>query len=137
MWRLSSRARTYIIVCSTLLISCVGFVRFVFWRSNQISPAFLLASHTAYRSVRECGDKIPEGNPSFVACAERAQDAIAVLQTTAVTQRERLEYANLHGYLGAVEDCHRDWQSVGRSADSKARHAMLVWYRNDLEKFYK
>ena len=137
MWRLSNRARILITFFSVLPIGCVGFVQFVFWRANQISPAFLSASRTAYRSIRECNDRIPEENPYFVACIKKARNAVEVLQNTAVTQRERMEYANLHGYLVQLDDCHRDWRSSDKSADAEARYEQLVRIRNHMEKSYK
>jgi hypothetical protein len=137
MWRLSNRARILIIFFSVLLIGCVGFVQFVLWRANQISPASLSANRTAYRSIRECDDRFLEENPHFVACIKKARDAVEVVQNTARTQRERMEYANLHGYLIQVGNCHRDWRSSDKSADAEARHEQLVRIRNHMEKSYK
>lgn len=135
MRRLSNRAR-FLIILFSVPIGCVAFVQFVFWRSNQISPAFLSASRTAYRSIRECDDRIPE-IPSFAACIKKARDAVDVLQNTAITQRERMECANLHGYLIQVDDCNRDWRSSDESADAKARHEQLVRIRNHMENSYR
>ncbi|SRR5258708_22201959 len=136
MRRLSKRARIIIILFS-IPIGCVGFVQFVFWRSNQISPAFLSASQTAYRSIRECDDRIPDENPYFVACIKKARDKVEVVHKTAITQREGIEYALLHAYLIQVDDCHQDWLSSDKSADAEARHERLVRIRNDMEKSHK
>src|SRR5258706_1866894 len=133
MQRLNKRARIIIILFS-VPIGCVGFVRFVLWRSNQISPAFLSASQTAYRSIRECDDRIPDENPYFVTCLKKARDEVEVVQKTAITQREGIEYALLHGYLMQVDTCHRDWLSSDKSADAEARHEQLVRIRNHMEK---
>jgi hypothetical protein len=137
MWRLSKQARNSILICSALLIAFVGFVEFAMWHMSRVSPAFFSASQTAYRSIRECDDKISEGNPTFVSCVEKAQNAVTVLGKTAVTQQERLNYAFLHGYLNAVDDCHRDWLSSDGSADAKAREEQLVRFRTHMEKSYK
>jgi hypothetical protein len=136
MWRLSNRVRI-LIIFSALLVCCVGFVQFAFWRSNQISLAFLAASQTAYRSIRECDERISEEDLNFAACIKKARDKVEVLRNIAITQRERLEYAFLHGYLIQVDDCHRDWRSSDESADAQARREQLVRIRNHMGKSYK
>src|SRR5258708_3965576 len=90
------------LVIADLVFGCIGFVEFVFWRSNRISPEFLSAAQTAYRSIRECDDRISEEGTSFVACIQKAQDSVVLLKEIAKTMHEGREYAQVHGYLNAV-----------------------------------
>src|SRR5258707_13439101 len=136
MGRLSNRVRILIILLA-LPVVCVGFIRFALWRSNQISPAFLSAGQAAYRSIRECDDTISEEDLYFVPCIKKASDMVEVVRKTAITQREGLEYAFLHGYVNQVDDCHRDRRSSDESTDAKARLEQLALIRNHMDRIYK
>jgi hypothetical protein len=130
----STRSK-FIYVIAGLLVGCVGFVEFVFWRSNRISPEFLSAAHSAYRSIHEC-DQISEEGTTFIPCIQKAQDSVALLGPIAKTMHERREYATLHGYLNAVNDC-RVWRLSTESPDAKVCHEQLVLVRNATDKLFK
>jgi hypothetical protein len=104
----------------------------MFWRSNRISPQFLAAGQSTYRSIQECDDNVSHEESSFLICIKKAQDELALLPEIATTQAERRKYAVLHGYLDAVRDCRRDKELSDVSNDANERQEQLVRFRRDL-----
>jgi hypothetical protein len=137
MGRLSRQARTGIIVAAAVLLVCAGWVKLTLWQSNRISPQFLSVARSTYRSIRECDDRISEEGSAFPACITKAENAVASLPGLAITQRERMEYAFLLGYLMEVRDGRRDWELSDVSTDAKERHKQLFRFRLRLEKTYQ
>ncbi len=124
-------------IVAAVVFGCLGFVKFVFWQSNRISPEFFSAARTAYHLVRECDDRVSEVSAPSVACVKKAQDSLALLRETAKTHHERMEYAELDVYLTVVNDCHRDWQVPAESPPAKTCHEQLALFRDGADKLFK
>jgi len=135
--RLSCRTWVFLTVFVGVLLTCAGWVKLTFWQSNRISPQFLSAGRSAYRSIRECDDRISEGSAVFLACITKAENEIVSLSHLPITQRERMEYGALRSYLTETRACRRDWEMSDISVDALARHQILVDLRVRLGKTYE
>jgi hypothetical protein len=134
---ISRRGWGYVAAFAAILLLCVGWVKLTFWRSNRISPQFLSAGRSAYRSIRECDDRISGDASVFLACITKAENEIVSLSHLPITQREHMEYAALRYYLTETRECRRDWEMSDISADAVARHQILVDLRLRLGKTYE
>ena len=136
MWP-SSRAWVRFLLAGAIVLGCLGFVQFAFWRSNRISSEFLSAARTAYRSIRECDDRVSGDNASFSACVRKAQNSLALLRERAKTHHERIEYSELGAYLRVLNDCHRDRLLPADLPAAKTCHEQLILFRDGADKLFK
>jgi|ERR1700722_6828713 len=134
---MSRRTWVFLTVFVGVLLTCAGWVKLAFWQSNRISPQFLSAGRSAYRSIRECDDRISESSAVFLACITKAENEIVSLSHLPITQREHMEYGALRSYLNEARACRRDWEMSDISVEAVARHQILVDLRVRLGKTYE
>jgi len=131
-WRMRA-----LIILAALLFGCLAWVQLAFWQMNRISPQFRFAAEYAYHLVRDCEERISAEGASFLACTNKAEDAVRSLSKLAVTRHEAIEYAQLHGYLIQVRECREDWESANNSPEAGERRKQLVRFRHTLEEWFK
>ncbi len=116
---------------------CTVWILFTLWQSNRISPQFQTLSKLAYRSVRECHDKVAEEGPSFSRCLDVAQMLVVRVGQLARTQRERKQYADLHNFLTDVSDYHQRLSASTSPNELSEIRENLNRFRKRLEETFR
>ena len=115
--RISATSAFVIVVLSV----CAVGILFTLWQSNKISVQFGTLSTLAYRSVRECHDKVGEEDFLFFKCYETAQMLDIRVGQSAKTQHERRQYADLHSFLIDVREYHQ--KLIGSADPTQVRES--------------
>lgn len=68
---------------------------------------------------------------------EKARAILAEVGTLAKTQQEGLQYADLHGYLLAVDDYHKQFERQSSADLSRNSGQKLIRYRDRLKKTFE
>jgi hypothetical protein len=116
---------------------CAVWILFTVWQSNRISAQFGTLSRLAYRSVRECHDRVGEEDFLFSKCYETGQLLVIRVGQSAKTQHERRQYADLHSFLIDVREYHQ--KLLGSADPSQVRESgdNLNRFRDRLDQIFK
>ena len=117
-------------------MGCVLCAEFVFWQANKISPQFQSISRSAYRSIRECYNRVTEVD-SFSRCLDTAQSLVVGVGQSAKTRHERMQYADLHSFVNAVDEYHRELLSAVDPQRPLQTQEQLAKFCDRLDKIFE